>query len=204
MISRKITFQFSLVLIGFALSAYGLTQPCPKQLSKVDLSESASTLCLDISDTFGQPISSATTTIRNYRNGNALESRGTPVVFTGIQFGTYEIAVAAPGFAVRRQMLILDRQTTFLKIGVCPSRGHGDALGNWKIALNKQSSGGNMWIRLIPVFSNDTLEAVFNDDLSVEFNNLDAGRYVALIFDGPALKETRAIDYYGGSLRTEL
>lgn len=130
---------------------------------------------------------------------------GETLRFEKIPFGHYGIEIQAAGLLTRRKPVVIDRPEVHLWFGlfVSPLEGVGLAEVAGIIAPH-ESNPKALWVRLISLYSGDSLEDQVAPFGEFRFVDVYPGRYILVVFNKEKLIETQPVDISAGKLRLNL
>jgi len=197
------TLQRFLLLALAAFLCRGQQQPRPEQKHPVERPELAD-VSIDVTTTFGRPVGSVLVVLK-HGTDEAYRQVGTTVKFEKIPFGFYDCEIQAANFRILRERVGIFQPEVQLWFGLSlsPVEEMGLPEAEGKVVRHGGSSAG-LWVRLVPLYGSDFLEARVGSGGEFHLSDLRPGRYVLLLFDRDRLILTRPVDVSGRKLELNL
>lgn len=139
-----------------------------------------------ISDMFGRSVDRVQVSVFD-TTGSAVV-RPAPETEIRLRFGTYRFKVEAPGFRLEEKLVLVDRESVSVLIGLRLGSFEGTDPRIRVAGRVKAYVGTRTWIRAVPLFSNDSTAGPVDGQGKYDLGFLNAGRYLfVLIVDRQAL-----------------
>ena len=163
------------------------------------------TVLVVVSDCFGKSIPDARVTLQQGQmEFRFVATAGTAKVH-GIPFGLYDLKVEEPGFEPWHEPLRVYQSSMAIRAGIEVSAGHlyrrPEVMGSINGNL---AAWPNLWVRLMPIYSGQLVEANVDRTGNFELDQMAVGRYLVILFSNDEVLATKALTVRGGKQSIDL
>ena len=125
----------------------------------------------------------------------AKETGGSPILLKDIGYGHYTLEIICPGFRRYSRRIVLSQPDQNVKVGLALDKvGDPEAQGLTIVGkVTRCSPKSSMWVRLVGLFTNEVSQASVGSGCAFRLTDLDGGRYLAILFDGRTLRDTKEV-----------